>query len=182
MKKTILPFFTAITFASLSTWMCVGCAYIPIGWDGFGVEKPRKGEGVVIHGVKEGSPAEKAGMQEGDIIVSLGGKKVEGPYAVAKEIAEELPGKKVLMKIVREGKSMDVEMLIESKVLQILNADMTGVSPDYSLILVKDYFWLGSYPLPMTLEEQENLRIFFRGYDLDHIPNNSFTIFTLRTH
>lgn len=160
--------------------MCVGCAYIPIGKYGFGVEKTRKGEGVVVHAVKDGSPAEKAGIQKGDIIVSLDGKKVEDPYVVAKEIAEEPSGKKVLLKIVREGKPLDVEMLIERKVLQILNADMTGGYPDYSLVLVEDYFWLGSYPYPMTPEELENIRTYLHVYDLDHIPPAPFTIFTLR--
>lgn len=160
--------------------MCVGCAYIPIGGHGFGVEKARKGEGVMVHAVKEGSPAEKAGIKKGDVIVSLDGRDVEDPYVVAKEIAEEPAGKKVLMKIVREGKPLDIELLIERKVLQILNADMTGVYPDYSLVLVEDYFWLGSYPYSMTPQERENLSIFFQGYDLDHIPPVPFTIFTLR--
>ncbi|MGR3309476.1 MAG: PDZ domain-containing protein [Candidatus Brocadiales bacterium] len=172
MKKAIWFLFAATMYA--------GCAYMPIGMHGFGIDKTRKGEGIVVHAVKEGSPAEKAGIQKGDIIVSVGGKKAEDPYVVAKEIAEELPGKKVLMKIVRKGKSLDIELLIERKVLQILNADMTGVSPDYSLVMVEGYFWLGSYPYPMTPGELENLRTYLRVYDLDHIPPVPFTIFTLK--
>jgi C-terminal processing protease CtpA/Prc len=160
--------------------MFVGCAYIPIGRHGFGIDKIRKGEGVVVHGVKEGGPAEKAGIRKGDIIVSLDGKLAEDPYVVAKEIAEERSGKKVLMKIVREGKPLDIELLIEKKVLQILNADMSGVYPDYSIVMVEDYFWLGSFPYPMTTQELENLRTYLRVYDLDHIPPVPFTIFTLR--
>ena len=175
MKKAIW-----FLFALSALGGCIGCAYIPIGRQGFGIEKPRKGEGIVVHAVKEGSPAEKAGILKGDIIVSLDGKKVEDPYVVAKEIAEEPSGKKVLMKIVREGKPLDVELLIERKGLQILNASPTGDYPDYSLALVEDYFWLGSYPYPMTPQETEDLRTHLHIYDPDHIPPAPFTIFTLR--
>src|SRR5690606_10268974 len=35
------------------------------------------GEGMRIDGVREGKPAEAAGMQKGDVIVSLGGKPVK---------------------------------------------------------------------------------------------------------
>ena len=175
MKKAIW-----FLFALSALGGCVGCAYIPIGRQGFGVEKPRKGEGIVVHAVKEGSPAEKAGIQKGDVIVSLDGKKVEDPYVVAKEIAEELPGKKVVLKIVREGKPLDVELLIERKRLQILNASLSGDYPDYSLALVEDYFWLGSYPYPMSPQETEDLRTHLHIYEPDRIPLAPFTIFTLR--
>lgn len=168
------------TWFLFAAMMCVGCAYIPIGKHGFGIEKTPKGEGVVVHAVNEGSPAEKAGIKKDDVIVSLDGKKVEDPYVVAKEIAEKPYGKKVLLKIVREGKPIDLELLIEKKGLQILNADMTGAYPDYSLVLIEDYFWLGSYPYPMTSEELESLRTYLGVYDPDHIPPASFTIFTLR--
>ena len=172
MKKAIWFLFAAM--------MCVGCAYIPIGKPGFDVEKTHKGEGVIVHSVKEDSPAEKAGIHKDDVIVSLDGKKVEDPYVVAKEIAEKPYGKKVLLKIVREGKPLDVELLIEKKVLQILNADMTGAYPDYSLALVEDYFWLGSYPYPMSPQETEDLRTHLYIYDPDRIAPTPFTIFTLR--
>lgn len=172
MKKLIGFLFAAM--------MCAGCAYIPIGRYGFGIEKTPKREGIIVHTVKEDSPAERAGIQKNDVIVSLDGKRVENPYVVAKGIAEKPYGTKVLLKIIREGKPLNVELLIEKKVLQILNADVTGVYPDYSLMLVEDYFWLGSYPYPMTPEELENLRNYLLVYDLDHLPAAPFTIFTLR--
>lgn len=170
MKKAICFFCAAL--------MCVSCAYIPVGRHGFGVDKAREGEGVVVHTVQEGSPAEKAGIEKGDVIVSLEGRKVEDPYVVAKKIAEERPGKKVLLKIVRQGMPLEVELLIEKKVMQVLNANLAGDYPDYALVLVENYFWIGSYPYPMSPQELENLRTHLDIYDLDHIP--PLTVFTLR--
>ena len=42
----------------------------------------KKGRGVLVSDVKEGSRAEKQGFQRGDIIVEIGGEKVEDVLAM----------------------------------------------------------------------------------------------------
>lgn len=47
---------------------------IDMGLDEFG--RPQRELGMLILGVKPGSPAEKAGVQEGDVVIEIDGKKV----------------------------------------------------------------------------------------------------------
>jgi S1-C subfamily serine protease len=51
--------------------------------------------GAEIVGVAPGSPASKAGLGEGDTIVSVGGQKVSSPSALSTDMLREKPGAKV---------------------------------------------------------------------------------------
>jgi S1-C subfamily serine protease len=50
-------------------------------------------EGVLVRGVEEASPAEKAGIREGDLIVSAGGSPVEDPDALHLALSRAGTGK-----------------------------------------------------------------------------------------
>ncbi len=60
--------------------------------------------------VKEG-PSSKAGVKRGDVVLSLNGKPVEGPRALSRMAARISPGRKVKLKIFRNGKSMDITVV-----------------------------------------------------------------------
>jgi serine protease Do len=62
--------------------------------------------------VIDDSPAEKAGIEDGDIIVEFEGKKVESADELRKLISEESVGDKVSVKLVRdnESKAFDVTL------------------------------------------------------------------------
>ncbi|MFA6337040.1 MAG: trypsin-like peptidase domain-containing protein [Candidatus Paceibacterota bacterium] len=51
-----------------------------------------------------GSPAAKAGLKEGDIILEFNGRKIDQENTLAKMIAEYLPNDKITLKILRSGK------------------------------------------------------------------------------
>jgi S1-C subfamily serine protease len=59
--------------------------------------------GVRITGVREGSPAEKAGLQAGDVIVEFGGKEISDLYAYTYALREYKPGDEVTVVVLREG-------------------------------------------------------------------------------
>jgi hypothetical protein len=59
--------------------------------------------GVRITGVREGSPAQKAGLQAGDILVELGGKEISDLYAYTYALREHKPGDEVTVVVLREG-------------------------------------------------------------------------------
>ncbi len=69
-------------------------------------------KGVLVGDVIEGSPAEKAGLQRGDIIVEFAGKKIEEPNQIRNMVANTEPGQTIEMKIVRENKKDTLKVTI----------------------------------------------------------------------
>ena len=61
-------------------------------------------DGLLVADVVPDSPAKKAGVEEGDILTEFDGKKISDPGDFRKQVAEAQPGKKVKLKVLREGK------------------------------------------------------------------------------
>ena len=59
--------------------------------------------GVKLAGVTAGSPADKAGVQAGDIIVDFGGKAVKDIYDYTDAIGTHKPGDVVTVIVMRAG-------------------------------------------------------------------------------
>ena len=62
--------------------------------------------------VEEDSPADKAGLKEGDIIVAVDGKTLKTADDLAILIANRKPGEKVTLEILRDGKRKTVEVTL----------------------------------------------------------------------
>jgi serine protease Do len=69
-------------------------------------------KGILVVDVTEGGPADKGGLKRGDIIVSFDGKGVDNPFQLKNMVASTRPGKRVEMKIIREGKPLVMPMAI----------------------------------------------------------------------
>ena len=69
-------------------------------------------DGVLINEVLADSPAEEAGLQDGDIIIEFDGRKVLDYKALTKAVRRSSPGQKVEVKVLRDGKKkkFDVEL------------------------------------------------------------------------
>jgi serine protease Do len=71
--------------------------------------------GAIINGITKGSPAEKAGLQRGDVIVELDGKKILDPSELPRMVAFGHIGKTVTLTVIRQSKRMDIQAVIELK-------------------------------------------------------------------
>ncbi len=76
------------------------------------VEKLEKPEGALIASVSEKSPAAKAGIKAGDIILEFDGKKVDTMRKLPKLVAQTRVGKKVIVKIWRNQKLISKKVLL----------------------------------------------------------------------
>jgi S1-C subfamily serine protease len=78
----------------------------------FGLEK---GRGVLIASIKEGSPAEKAGLKVGDVIISADGVRVEGVEELSEHVQDKKKGDKVKIEFLRDKKKMSVDVEVEEE-------------------------------------------------------------------
>ena len=68
--------------------------------------------GALVGDVIENSPAEKAGLKRGDIVIEYDGKKITSPAILRNMIANTLPGEKHQLKVLREGKTLTIHVTI----------------------------------------------------------------------
>ena len=84
----------------------------------FGIVPDFGGEpdkGAKISGVSEGSPAEKAGLKAGDVIVKFAGKTITGLYDLSFVLKEKKPGDEVEVVIVRGGETITLKAQLGRK-------------------------------------------------------------------
>jgi S1-C subfamily serine protease len=68
--------------------------------------------GALIAGVMRGSPADKAGVKPGDVLLAVGGKPVKDAQVMLELIAALAPGDKAAFGLMREGKTLDVQITV----------------------------------------------------------------------
>jgi serine protease Do len=76
---------------------------------GIGLDKT---EGAIVSRIEEGSPAAKAGLRTGDVILSVNGKTVRDARDLSRQIAFMGPGTTATLQVWREGASRDLPVTI----------------------------------------------------------------------
>ena len=71
--------------------------------------------GALVNDVESGSPAEKAGIKQGDVIRSFNGKEVASEGQLVSMTTSESPGAEVTLGILRDGKTMDIKVKLGSR-------------------------------------------------------------------
>lgn len=95
------------------------------GWLGVGIEpvtrelaleaKIQEGDGVLINAVFEGDPADQAGLKVGDIILKVGGTRVDSPSRMIRVIGSVSPGQTVNLDILRGGKMQVIQVKLDQQ-------------------------------------------------------------------
>ncbi len=93
-------------------------------------------EGALVADVMEGSPAEKAGIKRGDVIVAYNGKKIKDNDQLPRLVGATEIGKKVKVGLMREGKQVEVEVAIAELQEEGLRASRKPeVEKDFGLVV-----------------------------------------------
>ena len=74
-----------------------------------------KAKGVIVQGITKGSAGEVAGIEIGDIILSVNGKDVDAPNALQSLVASYYPGDEVKLKIWREKKFIEKGVVVKPR-------------------------------------------------------------------
>ena len=71
-----------------------------------------KAQGALVSGVEAGSPADKAGVEPGDIITRFDGKPIEKSSDLPRQVGNTKPGTKVNMTVFRRGGSKELAITV----------------------------------------------------------------------
>jgi serine protease Do len=74
-----------------------------------------KAKGVLVSDVTADTPAAKAGIMRGDIVVSVDGTEVNSPRDLTRMIATDAPGATVKLGLLRAGKPVDATVTLASR-------------------------------------------------------------------
>ena len=82
--------------------------------------KLKEADGALIASVEPGSPADKAGLKPGDVVLAFNGEKIDDPNKLPRLVAATKPGQSATLRIWRNGKAEEVkftaaELVAESK-------------------------------------------------------------------
>jgi len=72
-------------------------------------------KGVRFADVREGSPAQKAGLKAGDILISFAGKEIGNLYDFTFALRDHQPGEEVLVKVLRGSETIDAKVLLTER-------------------------------------------------------------------
>jgi len=112
--------------------------------DSFGLKKP---QGALVAAVEPKSPADKAGIKTGDIIMGVDGRDIENSIELPRVIGELRPGTQVKLKIWRQGETKELAASLgEIPAEKVAKADTGGSKTKPSK--------LGVAVRPLTEEER----------------------------
>lgn len=81
--------------------------------DGFGLPKP---QGALVNSVEKGGPAEKAGIEAGDVILRFDGKAVNASEDLPRVVGGTKPGSKVNVQVWRNKAAREVQVIVSELV------------------------------------------------------------------
>ncbi len=111
-----------------------------------------KAQGALISGTMPGQPAEKAGIEAGDVILKIDGADINSPEDLQQTIMRKKPGDTVTAQVWRDGKNKNVKI----KLMERGNTESADDKADQN---TADNSPLGLQLRPINPQEANRLRI-----------------------
>src|ERR1700730_5547075 len=93
----------------------LGVAVVEIDSDRAKTLKLKEERGVEVKLVDENSPASKAGLKEGDVILEYNGQRIEGTTQFVRKVSETPAGRKASLQISRNGATPTLPVTLEAR-------------------------------------------------------------------
>lgn len=74
-----------------------------------------QGTGVKFSDLREGSPAAKAGLKAGDVMIEFDGKKIDNLYDFTYALRGKKVGDQITVKVIRAGETLEVPVKLEAR-------------------------------------------------------------------
>jgi serine protease Do len=106
--------------------------------DSFGLEGTR---GALITSVADGSPAQRAGIVSGDVILAYAGKRIREPADLAREVAQSPPGSGAQIEIWRRQERLQTAVVLDAEpdAIEPADAGATGSQPSGGGLFVREH-------------------------------------------
>ena len=109
-------------------------------FSGLGIEIGRKGNYIEIISPIDGSPAAKAGLQAGDVILKLDNASVKGlTIDEAVEIMRGAIGSPIILEIGRAGESKPFEVTVVRDTIQVASVRSRMITPGYGYLRIAQF-------------------------------------------
>lgn len=107
---------------------------------GLGIEVSMEDGFIKVISPIDDTPAQKAGVQAGDVIIKLDGKPVKGmSLENAVTIMRGKPGSTIKMMIVRESKSTPIEISVKRDVIKVTSVKSRLLEPGYGYLRITQF-------------------------------------------
>src|SRR5215467_2267941 len=103
-----------VSFVSVMIFTVIPAVAQQSGWLGIFVEDQKDG-GAVIRSVERDSPAEKAGLREGDVIIEYNKESVLGVQQLTRLIRETPVGRTIDVKVRRDNRDQALQVTAEAQ-------------------------------------------------------------------
>jgi len=113
--------------------------------ESFGLKTPR---GALVSSVEENSPAARAGLKSGDVVLEFNGKKISNPSEFAAQVADLKPGSKTTVQIWRNGSTKNLDVTV---------GELKGGKVASTGSTTEDHGRLGLAVRPLTPEESQQV-------------------------
>jgi len=94
--------------------------------------------GVLIENVREGTPATRAGLQKGDVVVEFDGEPARSARQFTRLVRETAPGRAVKMTVLRDGSRRTVDITPEPRDSATLQ-QLPGITGDARRAFPRDF-------------------------------------------
>ena len=122
-----------------------------------GVTTEKNDKGVKISKVSKNSPAEKAGLKEGDIITKVGNKKINDPEELVDAVTSYKPKDEVKIYYQRGGKSNDVKATLGERKNTVNYFSFKNNMPPMNGPMIKDF----KFNMPFAYNQDEPFNKFW---------------------
>jgi serine protease Do len=87
-------------------------------------------DGALVANVMPDGPAAKAGIESGDVIVSVDGNKIDGPRQLTRRIGAIAPGETASLNVMRDGKPVTLSLKLGKLEAEVAAAAPEAVAPE----------------------------------------------------